>query len=134
MLPPPMTSPDTRLPGFSFDIRPAANPGSVGTVRRLLRDALVAVGSDPATPCLLLSELLTNALLHGRAASVALELRQGRLLMAVTDRSPAPVEVPPESATRTTGRGMTLVEALADAWGVVPLGASGKTVWAVVAA
>ncbi|GAA5020610.1 hypothetical protein GCM10025734_74980 [Kitasatospora paranensis] len=129
-----MTSPDTRLPGFSFDIRPAANPGSVGTVRRLLRDALVAVGSDPATPCLLLSELLTNALLHGRAASVALELRQGRLLMAVTDRSPAPVEVPPESATRTTGRGMTLVEALADAWGVVPLGASGKTVWAVVAA
>ncbi|GGV23916.1 hypothetical protein GCM10010495_44480 [Kitasatospora herbaricolor] len=134
MLPHLLTPPVGAPPGFRFDIRPTATPDGVGTVRRLLRDALVAVHLDPDTPCLLLSELLTNALVHGDTASVIMELRAGRLLIAVADHSPARVERLPECSERTSGRGLALVEALADAWGVSPFGAGGKAVWATVAA
>ncbi|MEU9131613.1 ATP-binding protein [Kitasatospora sp. NPDC048540] len=130
LLDPPVEAP----PGFRFDIRPAATPAGVGAVRRLLRDALTAAGADPDTPCLLLSELLTNAVLHGAAASVVMELRDGRVLIVVADHSPAPVERLPESTVRTGGRGLALVEALADVWGVAPFGACGKAVWASVTA
>ncbi|MFC9330698.1 ATP-binding protein [Kitasatospora sp. NPDC057015] len=129
-----VNTPDAGTSDFRFDLRPAMTADGVGTVRRLLRDRLVAGGIDPDTPCLLLSELLTNALLHGRGATVLLELRAGRLLIAVADGSPGRVEIKPASATRTTGRGMVLIEALADDWGVTPISPHGKAVWASVAA
>ncbi|WP_084714485.1 ATP-binding protein [Streptacidiphilus rugosus] len=126
--------PDDEQPTFRFDVRPEATPAGVGGVRRLLRDALTAVRLDHDSPCLLLTELLTNALVHGCDPSVVVELRAGRLLIAVADRSPAQVERRAESPTSTNGRGILLVEALAEAWGVIPAGARGKAVWALMTA
>ncbi|MFB7673576.1 ATP-binding protein [Kitasatospora purpeofusca] len=119
---------------FRVDLFPPASLETVGVVRRLLRDMLTATGADPDGPCLILSELLANALLHGDGApSVALELRCGRIYIAVTDGSTAPPARPEPDVARTCGRGLDLVAALADDWGVELIGVCGKAVWAVAA-
>jgi hypothetical protein len=39
----------------------------------------------------------------------------------------------PPSRTRPFGRGLNLIDAVASAWGVDPLAAGGKVVWAEIA-
>ena len=85
--------------------------------------------TDDAT--LLVSEMVTNAIRHTDGKStLKLQRLAGRVRMTVTDtetRPPSPtMRVDP---TATSGRGMRLIDALADAWGVDPTG-SGKSVWA----
>ncbi|MGV9265492.1 ATP-binding protein [Kitasatospora sp. NPDC003701] len=119
---------------FRLDLFPPALLGIVGALRRLLRDTLHALDLDPDAPCLILSELVTNALVHGDGPpTVVLELRCGRLYIAVSDASVAPVVRPAPNDARTSGRGLDLVGALADEWGVELIGSYGKAVWAVVA-
>ncbi|MFJ4671962.1 ATP-binding protein [Kitasatospora purpeofusca] len=119
---------------FRVDLFPPASLQVVGVVRRLLRDMLVTAGADPDGPCLILSELLANALLHGAGApTVSLELRCGRLWIAVADGSTAAPVGPEPDVARTCGRGLDLVAALADDWGVELIGVCGKAVWAVAA-
>ncbi|MEU9114321.1 ATP-binding protein [Streptomyces sp. NPDC048483] len=82
---------------------------------------------------LLVSELATNAVLHGtvpgRLFRVRLSLTHAVLQIAVTDargeRLPSTDEVTPSA---TTGRGLLLVRALSLRWGVHVLDV-GKTVW-----
>ena len=52
----------------------------------------------------------------------------GRLRIAVRDNSHAFPVLQPQGVTGPRGRGMALVEALAEVWGVTPH-ADGKTVW-----
>ncbi|MFF1904231.1 ATP-binding protein [Kitasatospora sp. NPDC058218] len=119
---------------FRLDLFPPALPEIVGALRRLLRDTLRSIDLDPDAPCLVLSELVTNALVHGDGPpTVVLELRCGRLYIAVSDASAAPVVRPDPNDSRTSGRGLDLVAALADEWGVKLIGSYGKAVWAVVA-
>ncbi|MFC5662988.1 ATP-binding protein [Kitasatospora misakiensis] len=119
---------------FRLDLFPPAAPEVVGVLRRLLREMLTVVGADPDGPCLILSELVTNALLHGAGApSVVLELRCGRLYIAVADGSTAVPRRREPDVARTCGRGLDLVAALADDWGVELIGVCGKAVWAVAA-
>lgn len=82
------------------------------------------------------AELATNAVRHGclpgRGFRLSLVLLQGsRLRIEVTDprgdRLPAVSGVADEG-----GRGLVIVDALADGWGVLPYPPSGKTVWAEV--
>ncbi|WP_431772606.1 ATP-binding protein [Streptomyces cucumeris] len=86
---------------------------------------------------LLISELVTNALVHtGRGAQVSATLGEGpgarlagRLRVEVRDfdaRHPVLRARPPEDAT--SGRGLLLVHSLADAWGVRTHGV-GKALW-----
>jgi anti-sigma regulatory factor (Ser/Thr protein kinase) len=91
------------------------------------------IGDVVDTLLLLTAELVTNAVLHGRSDVV---LRVGhadsRVRVGVGDentRLPQRREVDPEALN---GRGMALVEALADAYGV-EVEAYGKTVWFDVA-
>ncbi|WP_049821188.1 ATP-binding protein [Kineococcus radiotolerans] len=81
------------------------------------------------TLLLLTAELVTNAVLHGRSDVVLRIGRVGpRVRVGVGDentRLPQRRETDPEALN---GRGMTLVEALADAHGI-DVEASGKTVW-----
>ncbi|MFJ7998479.1 ATP-binding protein [Streptomyces sp. NPDC096310] len=85
----------------------------------------------------IIAELAANAASHGRVAGrdfrVALVLRaSGTLRIEVTDaRSEAlPVAARSVVTEDESGRGLILVDALADAWGVVPGPPPCKTVWA----
>lgn len=76
---------------------------------------------------LLVSELVTNAIQHaGSDAEIAVELDGRRLRVEVTDASPARPAL--REPTATGGRGLRLVEALADRWGVTTR-RGGKVVW-----
>ncbi|MFF1756423.1 ATP-binding protein [Streptomyces sp. NPDC058266] len=97
----------------------------------------VAYDSDlSASAALLVAELATNAVTHGRVPGRDFELRltlEGdALTIAVSDargeRLPRPAETSHDGAI--TGRGLLLVEALATRWGTAPRAQAGKTVWA----
>ncbi|MEU7027713.1 ATP-binding protein [Streptomyces sp. NPDC046275] len=94
---------------------------------------------------LIVAELAANAVLHGRVrgrdfqVGLAFGPVTGALRLTVTDtrgeRLPILASeaetVPPD---RDSGRGLLLVAALADRWGVEPYAPSGKTVWAEIGA
>ncbi|WP_411107226.1 ATP-binding protein [Streptomyces sp. cmx-4-9] len=108
---------------------------AVADVRRALRELLGrhrCDGDTAAVAELLITELVTNALVHtDRGAEVSASLAATRLRVEVRDRSACrPRPYVPTADDGTHGRGLMLVQALADAWGVdaPPLG-SGKVVW-----
>ena len=121
----------------SFRLDPV--PESAGRARRAARTMLTdwRLGRLVEDVDLVVSELVTNALLHtgdgltGAAATILLELdlSGGRLTCRVVDASPLPPM--PEEATETaeSGRGLILVEALASEWDWEEL-PDGKAVWA----
>lgn len=85
------------------------------------------------TALLVVSELVTNALLHTQGpVRVDLILRGDRVRVCVSDSSPRapakPVIVDWES---TGGRGLLLVEAMSESFGSVPV-AGGKQVWSEI--
>jgi anti-sigma regulatory factor (Ser/Thr protein kinase) len=114
---------------------------SVGAGRRFVQRLLAQWHLDHLADVavLLVSEALTNAVVHA-ATAVRLEVRRDRdLVVRVTDFSSAPV-LSPVSALglqslmdepdleAENGRGLMLIASLADQWGITPLDA-GKTVW-----
>jgi anti-sigma regulatory factor (Ser/Thr protein kinase) len=106
---------------------------SVATARRFIK-ARVAAWSFPerASEQLVLigSELVTNAVLHARTElTLTLELREDRVRISVKDRSQAPATLRHYRPDALTGRGLGVVAALSDTWGV-SAAADGKIVWA----
>ncbi|MEW2167535.1 ATP-binding protein [Streptomyces sp. NPDC007084] len=111
---------------------------SVGRARTLLREQARSWGlSEDVTETaeLLLSELMTNAYGHaksspGREIWARCRLTEDRLRVIVSDAGdtlPVPREVGPEDES---GRGLTLVAALADKWGAQwRTKGVGKEVW-----
>lgn len=85
------------------------------------------------TAALLTSEVVTNALVHGRSeARLRVGARAGMLLVEVADdnsRHPQRQEPDPNALD---GRGLAIIDLLAARWGVRD-GAWGKTVWFEVA-
>jgi anti-sigma regulatory factor (Ser/Thr protein kinase) len=81
---------------------------------------------------MLTSELVTNAVRHGRG-DVGLRIsRNGdRLRIEVSDASPdVPEPAPPAGTDEERGRGLHIVDALAADWGIYPHDPGlGKTVW-----
>lgn len=107
---------------------------AVGEVRRDLRELMRhRCRTDAAEVAeLLITELVTNALVHtDRGAEVHASLAATRLRVEVRDyaaRRPRPYV--PTADDGTHGRGLVLVQALADNWGVDALAlGSGKVVW-----
>jgi anti-sigma regulatory factor (Ser/Thr protein kinase) len=82
---------------------------------------------------LLITELATNATRHARTPySVGLSLTGSELRGEVTDANPLPPHVDEEAtADATGGRGLRLVNEVADAWGY-DRHYYGKTVWFVL--
>ncbi|MDX3077449.1 SpoIIE family protein phosphatase [Streptomyces sp. MI02-7b] len=87
-------------------------------------------GDEVDTALLVVSELVTNALVHTDGqVRLDLTLIGDRLRIAVGDASPrTPVKPAIVSWQDTGGRGILLVEAVSTAWGTVPL-SGGKQVW-----
>ncbi|CAL9395486.1 hypothetical protein SUDANB146_01337 [Streptomyces sp. enrichment culture] len=105
---------------------------AVAESRRALRE-LLRHRCDPersAVAELLTSELVTNALVHtDREAVLTADVGPWGLRVEVRDftaREPRPR--PRDGNDSTNGRGLVLVESLADAWGVRRHGV-GKSVW-----
>lgn len=79
--------------------------------------------------CLLVSELVSNALLHaGTDLDVNLHRSGSRVRVEVHDRSHRLPERKFYSTTSVTGRGLVFVSELAQDWGFEPT-AEGKAVW-----
>jgi len=123
-----------------LEVRP--DPAEVGRARRWARSRLAGSGIEADEPLaetliLLVSELVTNAVVHtgcpavlrlslpgvpgvaGESATVRLEVADA------SDRAPVPRCADGDA---TGGRGLALVDGLADRWGWSPEGA-GKRIW-----
>ncbi|MHA6759135.1 SpoIIE family protein phosphatase [Streptacidiphilus sp. PAMC 29251] len=117
---------------------PQADLQQISEVRGELRDAVRrwGVGDLADTVELLTSEMVTNALVHtDRDALLTARLYQeggpagpARLRVEVDDESDLWPKRRTPGEQASSGRGLMLVEALADAWGVDPRG-SGKRMW-----
>jgi anti-sigma regulatory factor (Ser/Thr protein kinase) len=118
------------VPSASHSFPPT--PESVGGARQFTRRTLVSWGAGGLEDDvrIVASELATNALLHARTRfTLTLTLDGDRLRLTMTDGSPTHPRVRRfNSAESTTGRGLTMVAELAQAWGVEKDGA-GKAVW-----
>lgn len=119
---------------FRFEL--AAHPGSPAQARRLTRARLIgwSVCEDTCdTAVLVVSELVTNAIVHTASDVVVCELRDGGDLVriAVRDEGCAPGEPhpSPQRPEEEHGRGLLLVEALCQSWGAQEHG-PGLLVWA----
>ena len=104
---------------------------SPARARRFVVRALEASGlvdlADTAE--LLVSELVTNAVLHARSKIVVrVDVDGQRLRVEVRDDTTGTPQVRSYGAQATTGRGLLLVETLATRWGFKPQ-AAGKAVW-----
>lgn len=115
-----------------WSARVPADPTSPRRCRLAATDLLERAGADHLAPdaALLVSELVTNVLLHARSdARVRLSVRSGTLLVEVEDESPVLPQPQAPAQSSPTGRGLALVEGLANAWGAVPNGDGGKVIW-----
>jgi anti-sigma regulatory factor (Ser/Thr protein kinase) len=106
---------------------------AVPEVRRALRDLLGHWGEPGSAEVaeLLTSELVTNALIHtDDGAVVTATVAPARLRVEVRDFTTGPTEPHARAASddSTHGRGLVLVQSLADAWGV-RAHELGKVVW-----
>lgn len=118
------------------------HPASVSLARLRVRDHLAAWGHKEESVALqdavlLVSELTTNAVCHGHVLEREFEvavtvLADGDCFIEVSDESPADPALRDVGPWAENGRGLRLLEALAEAWGVWQRGQHGKTVWALV--
>jgi len=120
---------------IEYDPRPTSAREARAEVRRQLEEWGLADRDDPTggddlleVAELLVSELVTNAVLHAATRfRLTLSAAHGVLLCEVTDTGRRPPQVL-RAGVAESGRGMFLVDALARRWGCHQDG-PGKTVW-----
>jgi anti-sigma regulatory factor (Ser/Thr protein kinase) len=79
---------------------------------------------------LLVSELATNAVAHARSTfEVVVAVDDHHLRVEVCDADPGVPQVQWVPAGAISGRGILIVETLAESWGVTPQQGGGKAVW-----
>lgn len=119
---------------FVVDVALPASPAAVTEVRAQI--AVRLAGTACANDVVLVtSELLANAALHaGGPCHVSVAQHQHCVRVEVTDLAPGlPVMgLPLHDNDGGSGRGLRIVEALSDRWGVQPRADGSKTVWAEV--
>ncbi|MCD7438951.1 ATP-binding protein [Streptomyces lincolnensis] len=93
---------------------------------------LWSVSSCADTAKLLVSELVTNAVRYGEAEDICFSVSywKGEVRIEVGDGAPGRPEVRKPSADEESGRGMLIVEALAEDWGTSP---DGTRTWCTIA-
>ncbi|AEH10873.1 putative PAS/PAC sensor protein [Candidatus Protofrankia datiscae] len=131
--------PDTDAGGATryADITIPDGPAGLGAARGRACDLLTTWSVDADTAdsvVLLMSELVTNALVHGRSPlSVRLRRTGSRVIVEVSDRDPRLPRRRHADFDDEGGRGLELVSLIASRWGTRSVG-DGKVVWAEIAA
>jgi anti-sigma regulatory factor (Ser/Thr protein kinase) len=114
-----------------------AHPTSVGAARRFVRDVLMSrqiADRVVRTVELLTSEVVTNAIVHGRSGpQLAVAVGDDVVRVEVRDTSPDPPVRRLSRIDDPSGRGVVIVDELASAWGVTRERGGGKQVWFEVA-
>ncbi|MFE4966914.1 ATP-binding protein [Streptomyces sp. NPDC056660] len=120
-----------------MSLRLSSTPRGARLARLLAAEQLRAWGLplDPARQ--IVAELAANAATHGRVPGrdfgLTLYVVGDTLRIEVTDtRGDRTPHTRPPSPDAESGRGLVLVEALADKWGVAPGLSPRKTVWAEI--
>ncbi|MDG4862817.1 ATP-binding protein, partial [Streptomyces sp. T-3] len=111
-----------------------ALPSRIGQVRRIVSAQLRYWHLDPLIDraALGVTELLTNVHRHAqpdKMCTVEIELLLDRLTVSVHDHDPRMPEVHSADPFDTCGRGLAMVEAVSESWGVRAEEPSGKVVW-----
>lgn len=120
-----------------------AHPSRASGVRTMVAEYLKGLGLTPEyvdNAVLATGELFANAIRHGTPGpgltiTVTIECTPHDLRVTVADRSSAlPCPRTPDGAEES-GRGLAIVAALADDWGIAPPepGTTGKRVWFALA-
>ena len=113
------------------------DPSSAALVRQHISTDLVArcITQDSVADVLLVAtELVGNAVVHSSDVGdldVAWDLDDGTVIVRVNDGSAAEPSPRHAGSTATNGRGLAIVAAIANEWGVNHIG-QGKQVWARV--
>jgi ABC-type transporter Mla MlaB component len=110
----------------------------VGAARRSRELVTEACGRwdqpDLAGPaCIVVTEMVNNVVAHAHTQMIVLlAVRRAAMAVAVRDRSnTVPQFTGPVPATSYGGRGLLLIDSVADRWGSLPL-ETGKVVWALL--
>lgn len=111
-------------------------PTSVTQARRFVLEALDDVAPAAAeNAAVMVSELATNSLRHAASQfTVTIERIGEHITISVGDGGPGQPTVQSPQPAEPTGRGLRIVAALSEAWGVTPHDRAGKTVWFTIAA
>ena len=115
---------------FVLELDP--DPDGPRRARGFLRGVLSQCGQQQLarTADVLISELVTNAVVHARSpVHLKVAVREVAVRVEVTDASALPPRLEPPRADATAGRGLQLVDALADEWAYEVVPGDGKTVW-----
>ena len=107
-----------------------AERASPAAARRFVVGCLRTAGEDVDDGlAVIVSELVTNAVIHARSSCrVEVCVDGSGVRISVHDADPRLPEPQPHEPRRVTGRGLLLVDALSDRWGVTPV-PGGKVVW-----
>ena len=114
-----------------------SHPSAVPAARRFASQHLLDFGGKPDVidkTRLLVTELATNAVMHAHSPiRLTVESDDDSVRVEVRDDDPRPIAPPvTPDAEATSGRGLWLVDALAQTWGV-NRNERGKTIWFEVA-
>jgi anti-sigma regulatory factor (Ser/Thr protein kinase) len=107
-------------------------PDSVPTARHFVTDAIGDIPREISErAALMVSELATNAIKHGGTDfELRVERTPDELYIEIADSGGGSPTVRRALPQDSSGRGLHIVEALADKWGVRPANSGpGKTVW-----
>jgi anti-sigma regulatory factor (Ser/Thr protein kinase) len=117
---------------WAFRCRASSAREARGSIRRFLADADVTE-VDREDAALVVSELVSNAVLHTTDESQTIDLRvdafPGSIHIEVQDHDPRPPTLRLGSPDADRGRGLVIVDHIASRWGWDFIAGNGKQVW-----
>jgi anti-sigma regulatory factor (Ser/Thr protein kinase) len=121
-------------PSRHWTVELQALPSRIGQVRRIISAQLRYWHLDPLIDhaALGVTELLTNVHRHAqpdKVCTVDVELLLERLTVSVSDHDPRLPTVNTATLFDTGGRGLALIAAVSESWGIRPRGDTGKSIW-----